>query len=92
MFFPASVGGAAAASPGHPEPGEPPVPAGPDVRGTAIRTAQMATVHPVQDGPGGDPVVGGGVAVLSHVTHQHAAVGPCDQKSNKTGSTDTVVD
>lgn len=57
IFFPtASVCGAAVASPGHPEPGEPPVSAG-SVIGASIRSAKMAAVHPVQDGSGGDSVV-----------------------------------
>lgn len=68
MSLPASVCGAAVASPGHPEPSEPPVSAGTDVRSSAVRSAQMAAVHPVQDGSGGDPVVGGCLAVLPHVT------------------------
>lgn len=59
LFFPleASVCRAAVASPGHPEQGEPPVSAGPDVWSSSIRPAQMAAVHPVQDGSGGDPVI-----------------------------------
>lgn len=68
VSLPASVRGAAVASPGHPEPSEPPVSAGTDVRSSAVRSAQMAAVHPVQDGSGGDPVVGGCLAVLPHVT------------------------
>lgn len=65
----APVCGAAAASPSHPEPGEPPVPAGPDIWSAAVRAAQMAAVHPIQDGSGGDPVVRGGLTVLPHVTY-----------------------
>lgn len=55
-FFSASVCGVAVASPGHPEPGEPPVSAGPVIR-ASICAAKMAAVHPVQDGSGGDSVV-----------------------------------
>lgn len=42
--------------------------AGPDVRSPSVRPAQMAAVHPVQDGSGGDPVVWGCFTVLPHVT------------------------
>lgn len=64
----APVCGAAAATAGHPEPSQPPVSAGTGARRSAVRPAQVAAVHPVQDGPGGDPVVGGRLAVLPHVT------------------------
>lgn len=66
--FPAPVCGAAAATAGHPEPSQPPVSAGTGARRSAVRPAQVAAVHPVQDGSGGDPVVGGRLAVLPHVT------------------------
>lgn len=63
----ASVCGAAAATAGHPEPGQPPVSAGSSTWRPAVRPAQVAPVHPVQDGSGGDPVVGGRLTVLPHV-------------------------
>jgi len=72
----ASVCGAAVASPGHPEPCEPPVSAGPDIRSPSVCSAQMAAVHPVQDGSGGNPVIWGRLAVLSHVTCSAVALGP----------------
>lgn len=78
---PASVCGAPAATPGHPEPREPPVSAGPSGRRAAVRFAQMAPVHPVQDGSGGDPVVRGCLAVLPHVTRPVVTLGPQDALS-----------
>lgn len=65
----AIVCGAAVASPGHPEQGEPPVSARSDIGSPSVRSAQMAAVHPVQNGSGGDPVVWGCLTVLSHVTY-----------------------
>lgn len=55
-FHPASVCGTSVASPGHPEPSEPPVSAG-SLIVTSVCSAEMAAVHPVQDGPGGDSVI-----------------------------------
>lgn len=67
LFPPASVRRAAATTAGHPEPGQPPVSAGSSTRRSSVCPAQVAPVHPVQDGSGGDPVVGGRLAVLPHV-------------------------
>lgn len=64
---PASVCGTAAATAGHPEPGQPPVSAGSSSWRAAVCPAQVAPVHPVQDGSGGDPVVGSRLTVLPHV-------------------------
>lgn len=57
-----------AAAAGHPEQSEPPVCAGPGGRGPALRPAQVAAVHTVQDGSGGNPVIRGCLTVLPHVT------------------------
>ena len=64
----ASVCRAPAATAGYPEQGEPPVSARPGSRGPALCPAQVAAVHPVQDGPGGDPVIRGRLTVLPYVT------------------------
>lgn len=72
----ASVCRAAVASPGHPEPGEPPMSAGPNFRSPSVCSAQMAAVHPVQNGSGGDPVVWGCLTVLPHVTSPVVTSGP----------------
>lgn len=65
--FLASVCGAAVTSPGYPEPGEPPVSAGPVIH-ASICAAKVAAVYPVQDGSGGDSVVWGRLTVLPNVT------------------------
>lgn len=82
--FPAPVCGAAAATAGHPEPSQPPVSAGTGARRSALRPAQVAAVHPVQDGSGGDPVVGGRLAVLPHVTCSPL----CSRRPVRSGSLD----
>lgn len=65
---PASVCGAAAAVTGHPEQSEPPVSSGPESWSSSHCPAQMAPVHPVQDGSGGDPIIGSSFSVLPHVS------------------------
>lgn len=71
--FEAFISWAAIASSSNTEQREPSVPAG----STGLRSdqrhpfsaAQVVTVHPVQNGPGGDPVLGSGVPVLPHVKY-----------------------
>lgn len=65
----APLRGPPAAPPGHPEQRQPPQPEdaawrrGPE-RHRPGRPPQVAAVHPLQDGPGGDPVLRGGLPVL----------------------------
>lgn len=41
---------------------------GPESRSSSHCPAQMAPMHPVQDGSGGDPVIGSSFSVLPHVS------------------------
>lgn len=61
-----------ASSPGHSEQREPPQPKdaarlGPE-QCWPSSPPEMAAVHPVQNGPGGDPVLGSSVSILSSMS------------------------
>ena len=74
-FLAAPVCGTPAPPPGHSEQREPPQPQ--DAAGLCPeqcrpgRPAQVAAVHPVQDGAGGDPVLRSSLSVLSSLSGLH---------------------
>ena len=89
-FLTAPICGTPAPPPGHSEQREPPQPQ--DAAGLCPeqcrpgRPAQVASVHPVQDGTGGDPVLRSSLSVLSSLSGLH---GP-DRKSTRLNSSHRI--